>query len=160
MKTEEKFTMFWGGPFSQWEHSEFELDGVHYSCAEQYMMAQKALLFGDVATHTQIMATEEPSRQKSLGRQVKGFDKAKWESVAKQIVYKGNKSKFTQNPHLMEALVNSAGTTIVEASPVDHIWGIGLSANDPRAYNRSQWLGTNWLGEVLTQLREDLIKKE
>lgn len=40
----EKFTFFFGAdsPFSQWHPAKFEVDGVTYNCAEQYMMYQKA----------------------------------------------------------------------------------------------------------------------
>jgi len=155
----EKFTFFWNGPFSQWEPCEFEIDGITYNCAEQYMMAEKARLFGDEDTLSRIMEAEHPREQKKLGRLVKGFNSDRWNARAREVVYEGNYAKFTQNPELLEKLLATKGTTLVEASPYDCIWGIGLRETDKNAKDRSKWRGTNWLGETLTGLREDLIDK-
>jgi ribA/ribD-fused uncharacterized protein len=153
----EQFTFFWDGPFSQWHPCTFIEDTQAYNCAEQYMMAKKALLFADLATHNQIMLSLTPHHQKALGRTVKGFDKAIWDRVARAIVYQGNYHKFSQNPDLMAALTATSGTTVVEASPVDRIWGIGLAADNPLCMDRATWKGLNWLGEALTNLRNDLL---
>ncbi len=153
----EKFTFFWNGPFSQWEEAEFEIDDVTYNCAEQYMMAMKAKMFDDLDTLDRIMEAEWPREQKKLGRQVKGFDVERWNTRAREIVYEGNYAKFTQNPHLLEKLMATKGTTLVEASPEDCIWGIGMAEGEPGIEDRDNWRGTNWLGEVLTGLREDLV---
>jgi ribA/ribD-fused uncharacterized protein len=156
-KMSEKFTYFWGeAPFSQWCDSTFVIDGITYSCTEQWMMAEKARLFGDTETLALIMEAQLPSDQKKLGRKVKGFNVDKWNAVAKDVVYKGNYAKFTQNPAMKECLLATIGTTLVEASPYDKIWGIGMSAFDAMGRSREEWKGLNWLGEVLTQLRNDL----
>lgn len=152
-----KYVFFWGGEFSQWYPSKFKVWDVEYSTAEQYMMAQKALLFKDYETHEKIMAESNPKIQQELGRQVKNFDKQKWEAACKQIVYEGNYAKFTQNPDLLKLLKSTTGCELVEASPSDKIWGVGLAETDPRIQDKSQWLGTNWLGEILTRLREDIL---
>lgn len=155
---DEKFTFFWNGPFSQWARAFFTVDGVEYNCAEQYMMAGKARLFGDDATLALIMDTTSPDKQKAYGRQVSNFDLDRWNGRAKAIVYMGNHAKFSQNDRLRAALFATAGTTLVEASPYDRIWGIGLSEDQPEALNRATWRGANWLGEVLTEVRDDLMK--
>lgn len=93
---------------------------------------------------------------KKLGRQVAGFDQTLWEAECQRIVYEGNWAKFTQNEELLTALRATRGTTLVEASPDDRIWGVGLAEEDPRIRNRRTWRGTNWLGEILTRLREDI----
>ena len=156
-------TLFWDGPFSQWEPAFFVLDGVEYNCAEQYMMAMKAQLFDDPHTLEMIMEAEHPRVQKRLGRVVDGFDVRVWEAEEDNgyprcwnIVWRGNMAKFLQNQHLLEALLETEGTILVEASPDDTIWGIGLAADDPAAHDRSCWRGLNWLGEVLTDVREHL----
>ena len=156
----EKFTFFWKdrSPFSNWYPSTFQVDNITYYRMEQFMMAEKARLFGDQETLAKIMATTNPREHKELGRQVKGFDKAKWDAVARDVVYKGCLAKFSQNPALKKALLATEGTSMVEASPVDRIWGIGLAEDDPRALDRSTWLGLNWLGEVLDRVREELKK--
>lgn len=153
----EKFTLFWSGPFSQWHPSTFVIDGVTYNCAEQYMMAEKARLFGDKSAETRIMSTSDPSDQKRWGREVRGFDVTKWNAVAQDIVYRASMAKYTQNDDLKYILMRTIGTTLVEASPTDTIWGIGLRKEDPRALDRSQWRGTNWLGDALNRVRDHIM---
>lgn len=99
---QEQFTFFWHGPFSQWHGCRFKIDGVTYNCAEQYMMAQKAVLFKDDATLDKIMASDSPRIQKGLGRKVRGFNQSKWDAGARDIVYRGNWAKFTQNEDLQK----------------------------------------------------------
>ncbi|WP_426753853.1 NADAR family protein [Myxococcus sp. Y35] len=154
-----RFTFFWRdhSPFSQWHRVAFEVGGVRYTCAEQYMMAGKARLFGDTEVLARILASDAPKTHKALGRKVRHFDAAQWEQAREQIVYEGNRAKFTQNPSLLEALLATAGTELVEASPLDRIWGVGLSEEDPRIQDPAQWRGLNLLGKVLTKLREDLL---
>lgn len=154
----EKFTFFWRteSPFSQWHPADFTVNGVHYTSAEQYMMHQKALLFGDQTIADKILKASSASVQKKLGRQVLGFDRTLWEAECQRIVYEGNWAKFTQNEELLTALRATRGTTLVEASPDDRIWGVGLAEEDRRIRNRRTWRGTNWLGEILTRLREDI----
>lgn len=120
------------------------------------MMAEKARLFNDTATLAKIMASPDPREQKAYGRAVQGFDRDKWDAVARDVVYKGCLAKFTQNPDLKATLLATGDTVMVEASPVDSIWGIGLDKSDPRAQDPSQWRGTNWLGEVLMRVRKDI----
>jgi ribA/ribD-fused uncharacterized protein len=159
MSQSEKFTLFWDGPFSQWTGCKLVIDDIVYNCAEQYMMAEKAKLFDDQDSLALIMESNNPREQKKIGRSVKNFHAERWAAVSREVVYNGNYAKFTQNPDLLNKLLATHGTTIVEASPYDCIWGIGLREEDERALDRSQWRGTNWLGEVLTGLREDLIEE-
>lgn len=156
--TAERFTFFFGPehPFSQWHPSPFVLDGVAFACAEQAMMHGKATLFGDAATAAAILAAPTPARHKALGRQVKPFDAATWVQHRERIVMAASRAKYTQQPALRAALCATAGTTLVEASPYDKIWGIGLAASDPRAADRAQWQGQNLLGQILTRLRDEL----
>ena len=123
-------------------------------------MMQKARLFGDTQAEARIMATTDPADQKRYGRQVIGFGQDIWRMHAKDIVYRASYAKYTQNPEMRKELLATAGTTLVEASPEDHIWGIGLRKTDPRALDRAQWKGTNWLGEILTKVREELLTPE
>lgn len=158
----EKFTFFWRtqSPFSQWHPSRFIVGGIEFNCAEQYMMYMKAKLFGDEEMAQKILKAKSPVQQKALGRNVRHFDQEKWESNCRKIVYDGNYAKFTQNEELKQLLVKTKGTTLVEASPTDRIWGVGLAEEDPRIRDRRTWRGKNWLGEIITQVREDLCKGE
>ena len=148
--------LFYGGPFSNWVRGKFEVDGKVYATSEQYMMEQKALFFGDTEMAEKIMGTRDPAQQKAFGRLVKNFDAAKWNAVSRDIVYKGCLAKFTQIEEYKEYMLATGDEELVEASPYDKIWGIGLGQNDPRALDKSQWQGTNWLGEVLMRVRETL----
>jgi ribA/ribD-fused uncharacterized protein len=153
----ESFTLFWHGTFSQWHPSAFEVAGVRFEFAEQFMMYSKALLFGDRATADKIMAAQGPREQKKLGREVSGFDPKTWELFREGVVFTGSYAKFTQNPDLLEELLATRGTTLVEASPHDRIWGIGLGENNAAARDRAQWQGLNLLGEILTRVREAIL---
>jgi len=156
-----KFTFFWHGPFSQWDTSPFmALDGLMYNTAEQYMMAQKALLFQDEETFKKIMATTSPKEQKALGRIVKNFNPLVWDTMSTLIVYDGNLLKFSQNEKHREALMNTGDTILVEASPYDAIYGVGLAEDNPFIDDMSQWQGQNRLGFVLTKVRETLMDEE
>lgn len=147
------FHLFWNGPFSNWYSASITVDGVEYSCTEQHMMAEKAKLFEDHETLKKIMRAKHPAEQKKLGRQVKGFDVDKWSVVAKELVYKGNLAKFTQHEDLKQYLLGTGDKIIVEASPYDTVWGIGLGEDDERCLDPKQWKGTNWLGEVIMRVR-------
>lgn len=150
MKT---MVLFYGGPLSQWVPCKFEIDGITYNCAEQYMMAEKAFFFDDEESFCRILGTSNPSQQKAIGRKVKGFDADAWNKIACSVVYKGNYAKFGQNPMLKDFLLNTGNRHLVEASPTDLIWGIGLSVDDPRALDPKQWRGLNWLGVTLMKVR-------
>lgn len=147
---------FWNGTYSQWEPSTFIIDGITYNCAEQYMMAEKARLFNDVQAYTDIMLSKSPSEQKAIGRKVQNFDPVKWNEVCRLVVYRGNLAKFSQNPVMLEELISSEKKIIVEASPEDIIWGIGLHYSDDRVLDKKNWQGKNWLGEAIMQVRSDL----
>jgi len=166
MSSLEEFTFFWDGPFSQWEPSYFVIDEIEYNCAEQYMMAEKARLFQDVETLEMIMATDVPRLQ---SRQVSGFEKSVWEDDLEtdngqpycwNVVWRGSMAKFGQNAYLLQLLLETDGTTLVEASPEDPIWGIGLEEGHPNCYSRETWQGLNWLGDILTNVREHLKSRD
>ena len=119
-------------------------------------MYRKAMLFGDWDIADQILATDNPAKQQDLGRLVKNYDDDIWAEVRFDIMVEGLYEKFNQNPQLKNALLDTVGTRMVEASPFDRIWGIGLTASDPLAQNEETWLGQNLLGKVLDEVREKL----
>lgn len=152
----DRFVLFWYGWPSQWHPCRFTVDGHGYVCAEQYMMAEKARLFGDEEILDQILATESPQAHKALGRKVRGFVEARWKAACRDVVFRGNLAKFSQDEELRALLLATGDKTLVEASPTDRIWGIGLAAKDPRALEPGRWRGTNWLGEALMKVRQAL----
>lgn len=157
LKNEYSFFYETKHPFSQWHKCKFTSEGLEFLSAEQYMMYKKAKLFNDSETANKIMNTSNPRKQKELGRSVKGFDEEKWNRKALEIVYEGNLEKFSQNENLMNILLSTKGRTIVEASPYDKIWGIGLSEENTESSSSMNWQGTNLLGIILTELRQEFL---
>lgn len=159
-----EYLFFWGhrphpsgriGPscLSQWWPAPFSVDGVHYSSAEHWMMAEKARLFGDQQSAAAITAAASPKEAKALGRRVAGFDAERWAAAGFDVVVRGNVAKFGQDPALRDYLLDTGDAVLVEASPTDRVWGIGLLADDPRARRPAEWPGTNLLGFALMQAR-------
>ena len=147
---------FWGSYLSQWYKSPFIESGINFNTAEQYMMFHKALLFGDTDIAEQILLEKQPSIQKELGKQVKNFDIDLWVKFREEIVIKGNLLKFQQNTSLFTLLVGTGNKIIVEASPVDRIWGVGLHYEDELILDEKNWKGLNLLGKCLMEVRSRL----
>lgn len=160
-KAHEKYEYFWRKHtiYSQWHYSVFFDDTVKFTCAEQYMMYQKAILFGDCVMANKISKEKDPGKIKSLGRKVHGFTDEVWNAYCLQIVKQGNIAKFSQNKKLKETLFSTYPKILVEASPVDAIWGIGLVHDDERAWDEETWEGKNYLGYVLTEVRDELMEE-
>lgn len=145
--------------FSQWWPSSFTVDGEMFATAEHWMMAQKAALFDDRDVYREILATSNPKAVKGLGRKVKNFEPDLWDREKFDIVVTGNFHKFKQNPALRSFLMSTGENVIVEASPVDNIWGIGLTQDDKRARHPDLWQGPNLLGFAIMEAR-DLLRAE
>lgn len=141
---------------SQWWPSEIEEGSIIYKTAEHYMMAKKALLFNNEGMFEKIIAKESPKDVKDLGRQIRSFDAEVWDKHKYQIVKQGNYLKFSQNESLKHFLIQTKNKVLVEASPVDTVWGIGLTEDSPKATNPSDWRGENLLGFALMEVRDKL----
>lgn len=161
---ENGFVLFWRpigsfGYMSQWYSSEFSEDNVIYKTAEHYMMAQKAKLFRDDYYFNKIIEEDNPANVKKFGRKIAGFDPEKWNENKYDIVKNGNLLKFSQNSELKNLLTeNTRNAILVEASPYDRIWGIGLEEKDKRCLSVNEWQGENLLGFALMEVR-DVLKK-
>jgi ribA/ribD-fused uncharacterized protein len=162
-----KLLFFWGHQpprdgavgkhcFSQWWPAAFAVDGTRYPTAEHFMMAEKARLFGDPEALARILASTAPAAAKRLGRQVRGFDERRWAAARFDIVVRGSVAKFGQSPALGAYLLNTGERVLVEASPRDPIWGIGLAERDPLATQPDRWRGLNLLGFALMEARRAL----
>ncbi|MFO0549090.1 MAG: NADAR family protein [Polyangiaceae bacterium] len=164
------FLFFWGHTargaslggecLSQWYPAAFHCEGRTYATAEHFMMAQKALLFGDHSTLEEILEADSPGEAKRLGRRVRGFDERVWRTRRSEIVLAGSYAKFSQNAPLRAFLLSTRPRVLVEASPRDAIWGIGLAAHDPRAQDPLSWQGANLLGFALMQARARLVEED
>ncbi|NRP11357.1 N-glycosidase YbiA [Aliiroseovarius sp. xm-m-379] len=150
------YHFFWNGPFSQWQTCHMELDGVIFNTAEQAMMYLKAMLFDDKTVAQEILDATDPGQQKALGRKVRGFSEAQWDLHKEEIVYRINRAKYHQNKGLRRKLFQTIPHMMIEASPVDSIWGIGLDAKNAALTDPELWPGQNLLGQILTQVRTEL----
>ena len=157
MKETNSHYFFWRHQFGQWTFRDMvDQDGVRYNCCEQYMMAQKARLFGDKKSFDAIMQEPDPKAQQSLGRLVQNYDQGIWDANKEKIVYDGNILKFSQHEDLGQRLLETAPKILVEASPSDLVWGVGLKEDDPLILDEANWRGENLLGKVLMRVRGDL----
>lgn len=156
MKVTEQYVFFWNGIYSQWHKAKMVIGGIEYNSCEQYMMHMKAILFNDLEIAEQIMQEKNPREQKRLGRLIKNFDKATWDKNCFAIVYKGNLNKFYQNEDLKKELLSTGDKFLVEASPLDNIWGIGMTEEDPTITNPINWKGLNLLGTAITLVKHKL----
>lgn len=155
-----EYEFFYGkeSAFSQFYPCRFIVDNLEFNCCEQYMMYQKALFFNDNMSAENILDTPyNPKKYKELGRDVVDFDPNEWDKVKSVIVYNGNFEKFNQNEQLQKILIETYPKTLVEASPDDTIWGIGLSISNPDRFHQSMWKGENMLGYILTDVRDRLM---
>jgi ribA/ribD-fused uncharacterized protein len=162
-----KYLFFWGHEarpgapvgkqcLSQWWEAPFTVDGRSYRTAEHFMMCGKALLFGDEDTAERVLAARTPGEAKALGRQVRGFDEDEWAARRLDVVVRGNLAKFGAHDDLRGFLLATGDRVLVEASPLDRVWGIGLAADDERAADPATWRGLNLLGEALMEVRTRL----
>lgn len=142
---------------SQWWPSPFTVDGVEYATAEHWMMASKARLFGDPEAERRAVAASSPAQAKKIGRLVRGFDDALWQRERFGIVVEGSFQKFAAHAELRTFLLGTGNRVLVEASPLDRVWGIGLAADDERAMDPARWRGPNLLGFALMAARERLL---
>ncbi len=165
-----KYVFFWGHTpnkdgsigkscFSQWWVSSFEVNSIQYKTAEHWMMAEKARLFKDDNALQEIIKCNHPNEAKKWGRKVENFDPKVWDEQKFDIVLKGNYHKFSQDSVFKSFLLNTKDRIIVEASPRDRIWGIGMGQNNENTMNPNLWRGHNLLGFALMEVR-DLLKNE
>ena len=145
--------------FSNWYASEFSLDHIRYKTTEHYMMAKKAELFKDHEFLKKIMEADSPKVAKELGRLVRGFTNEIWDQYKYDIVLQANLAKFSQHPKLKEFILSTADKILVEASPHDNIWGIGMNEHHKDVKNPNLWRGKNLLGFVLMEVRDGLREK-
>ena len=154
--TKDNYLLFWNGHFSNWFPASFIINNMTFNCVEQYMMYMKAKTFNDQETMTKVLATSNPKEQKKLGRGVKNFNPVTWDVVKNEIVYDGCFAKYLQNPELKDEILKTNDLILVEASPYDKVWGIGMGEEHPDVTDESKWQGENLLGKALMKVRDKL----
>lgn len=144
------------GFMSNFFPSTFMHDGLIYNCSEQRFIKAKQERYepDNERLAEAIMNETDPASIKALGRRVGNFDPDDWEGVRESVMYEAVLLKFSQNSVLKRKLLNTNDKTLVEASPTDLIWGIGLSIKD--AELGKKWKGKNLLGRVLMSVRSIL----
>jgi ribA/ribD-fused uncharacterized protein len=146
---------------SNWEYSVFYKNGEKYYSVEQYMMAQKAKLFGDMSSYFRILDAAHPRECKELGRKIINFDQTLWDTEKYRIVLEGTRMKYMQNDHLKKLLFEvPSNAEFAEASVEDPIWGIGLFYEDESRFDKEKWRGENLLGKIVTQVRDELLAQQ
>lgn len=165
---EEDFIFFWGHTpakggqitescLSQWWKCNFMENGIVFCCAEQYMMYKKALLFEDYEFAYKILKSMDPKEIKEYGRLIRNFNDEQWNLYKQEIVVHGNILKFSQNSELRDYLQNTGTKILVEASPYDKIWGIGMKKGTEGILDPSKWKGENLLGFSIMEVRERIF---
>ncbi len=159
MKVTDTYVYFYTNEFSNFHICSFTFHGFVFGNTEQAFMWQKAMTFGDLDMAQKILETpDDPMGVKHMGRMVKGYDDTIWSSVREQVMLDVNLAKYSQNEYLKTMLLDTGSRIMVEASPVDRIWGVGLSENDPEILEETNWLGQNLLGHVLMAVRTSLTQ--
>lgn len=67
--------------------------------------------------------------------------------------------QYSQNDKMKKELFATFNKTLVEASPRDRLWGIGLGQDNKKVHDKKLWRGKNLLGYALTEVRDTLLKK-
>ena len=163
MRVTDTHIYFWGSHFSNfwlcpiYATPDCAVTGFRYNCAEQLYMVEKAMFFNDHDSALMMCYCPDGKSVKALGRKVKNFDQDEWNKVSYDKMLIACRGKYTQNKNLVEELINTKNKVMVESSPSDKIWGVGLHESDDRILNESNWTGENRLGKVLMQIRSELI---
>lgn len=156
MKITDALLLFWRTReiYSNWHPAAFtDEEGRRFANSEQFMMWAKALIMGDLAMAARMLTEPDPKALKDMGRQVQNYQDALWAKHRLAVMVHGCYLKFSQNQAMKAELLATGDRILVEASPDDCIWGIGLEESDPRCLDRQQWLGLNLLGEALMVVR-------
>ncbi len=183
MRKTARLLAFHGGIFSNWAHTPFSgkpafaemkrrldrlgiegpaegleitgrLRGKKYDNNEQWMMAAKAWLMNDLATLIEIHKIHDPKAIKALGRKVKPFNEALWQKACEAVVTAGAVAKFSATERMRKEILDTGELILVEGSPVDRIWGVGISWRSPEIEDPKNWRGKNLLGKCLMEARK------
>jgi ribA/ribD-fused uncharacterized protein len=156
-----KSVLFWKPPCigGNWTICPFHMHGHRFNCSEKAVMWRKAKLFGAVAVAEEILAAEDPKDHMALGRRIANFDQEVWDAHKFDIMVDVLMHKFFQNEDYADALIATDGKQLVECSPRDPIWGVGMNARDfmkKAKEDTAKAKGENLLGKALMVVRDRL----
>lgn len=124
--------------------------------AEHAFHMCKAAYFRDYAMINRIANARTPHEALQLGRRVSGFDEVRWNEKRKDAMKYVMRAKLNSNKKLYAAALSLKGHILVEASPRNRVWGIGLSKDNPDVFNPSRWYGDNLHGECWMEVIQEL----
>jgi ribA/ribD-fused uncharacterized protein len=149
---------FWGSFLSNFEPVKIKFAGFDFHTSEQLFMFLKAKYFVDEEMATRIVEEgQDPFTAKKLGRQVKGFNEEEWAEDREDMMYIACQRKFMDDD-MFKLLLATGDKILVEGSPHDKIWGVGLNFNGEEILDEENWNGLNLLGKVLMKVRDDMRK--
>ncbi len=144
------------GYLSNWYPSPFELEGIHFSSVEQYIMYRKCMIFGDETSAKAVLATEDTAAQQAIGRKATGYIGSVWAGMRQMVVFRGLMAKFSQNEDLKQKLLDTGDAYLVECAGSDRIWACGVRLMDDKRFDAANWIGDNILGFALMEVRTTL----
>lgn len=158
MRITDDYIFFYKDWLSNFQRTYFEYKDHEFTSTEQAFMYMKAMFFQDYESAINILDSKTPNDARLLGRKVKGYDDKKWSEVRYKIFYDLNLIKYTTDMKLQRMLLDPKfdGKIFVEASPIDRIWGIGISEDKDPEYKEHEW-GRNFLGKIITNIRNRII---
>lgn len=156
MRITDTHVYFYDGIYSNWNRANFvdPITGNLFANSEQAFMWYKARFFFDDIAADAILAATHPAEAKTLGREIRNFDATAWSLVSYGVMVYVCLLKFKQDIKLKAELLETGNKILVEASPFDKIWGVGLSADNDVILNEKSWRGTNLLGKALMDVRK------
>jgi len=158
MRITDEYVFFYKDWPSNYHRTHFEYKDHEFTSTEQAFMYMKAMFFQDYESAINILDSKTPNDARLLGRKVKGYDDKKWSEVRYKIFYDLNLIKYTTDRKLQRMLLDPKfdNKIFVEASPIDRIWGIGISEDNDPEYKEHEW-GRNFLGKIITNIRNRII---
>ena len=147
---------FWGGsnPLSNFHKCDFQENDVSFTSVEQYFVYKKAHHFSDEVAKQKVLTLQDPVQIKRT--MIKGYDKAQWAPMSERVMEQGLSLKFHQDEGMKKALLATEHRELIEASPYDSMWGIGIGLHSESLTDKTKW-GSNRLGKLLMEIRERLV---
>ena len=167
----DKYVLFWGDYLGNWTKLPKPISyldwsykgnsnnpqgfGLSLDTSEHLFMFIKAMTFKDEEIAEKILFAPTPKEAKRLGRLVKNFDEATWDTKKVSAMFTAVFHRSMVDQKFKDLILKPEWESLefVEASPYDKIWGIGLAEADPLAKDSSTWKGQNLLGKCLVELR-------